>query len=254
MLRLSSSAPSSERGTLLPLAQFGVDFGTNYSRKRLNNVIGLFGVRDLPMTVAYRMRSETTWARFPGSSDGKKSPYNAGDPGSIPGLGRSPWRREWLPSPVFLPGESHGQRSLAGCSPWGHKESDTTKGLTLSLFKHGTRGRMGQATEPAKGRNAFLSRQVHNCPLQGLLLKALPLPRGMTRNATRALMNGLSGYNPKRGFVLLYRSNSDNTTGLGGSCGDLHKPNRLGNKWDSFPSGSFCPEEVQCFKQSDPEG
>ena len=115
MLRLSSSAPSSERGTLLPLAQFGVDFGTNYSRKRLNNVIGLFGVRDLPMTVAYRMRSETTWARFPGSSDGKKSPYNAGDPGSIPGLGRSPlekgmvtqssiltWRIPWTEEPGGL--------------------------------------------------------------------------------------------------------------------------------------------------------
>ena len=48
---------------------------------------------------------------FPGSSDGKESACNAGDPGSIPGLGRSPWRREWLPIPVFLPGEFHGQRS-----------------------------------------------------------------------------------------------------------------------------------------------
>ena len=38
-----------------------------------------------------------------------------------------PWRREWLPIPVFLPGESHGQRSLVGYSPWGHKESDTTE-------------------------------------------------------------------------------------------------------------------------------
>ena len=38
-----------------------------------------------------------------------------------------PWRREWLPTPVFLPGESHGQRSLAGYSPWGHKESDMTE-------------------------------------------------------------------------------------------------------------------------------
>ena len=37
-----------------------------------------------------------------------------------------PWRREWLPTPVFLPGESHGQRSLVGYSPWGHKESDMT--------------------------------------------------------------------------------------------------------------------------------
>ena len=36
-----------------------------------------------------------------------------------------PWRREWQPAPVLLPEESHGQKSLASCSPWGHKESDT---------------------------------------------------------------------------------------------------------------------------------
>ena len=38
-----------------------------------------------------------------------------------------PWRNEWLPTPVFLSGESHGQRSLAGYSLWGHKESDMTE-------------------------------------------------------------------------------------------------------------------------------
>ena len=54
-------------------------------------------------------------------------------PGFDPWVGKTAWRREWLPSPVFLPGESHGQRSLAGYSPWGHKESDTTEQLTLSL-------------------------------------------------------------------------------------------------------------------------
>ena len=37
-----------------------------------------------------------------------------------------PWRREWQLTPVFLPGESHGQRSLVGYNPWGYKESDTT--------------------------------------------------------------------------------------------------------------------------------
>ena len=36
------------------------------------------------------------------------------------------WRRKWQPTPVFLPGESHGQRSLTGHGPWGHRESDTT--------------------------------------------------------------------------------------------------------------------------------
>ena len=39
------------------------------------------------------------------------------------------WRRQWPPTPVFLPGKSHGQRSLVGCSPWGHKESDRTERL-----------------------------------------------------------------------------------------------------------------------------
>ena len=40
-------------------------------------------------------------------------------------VGKIPWRRKWQPTPVFLPGESQGQRSLAGYSPWGHKKSDT---------------------------------------------------------------------------------------------------------------------------------
>ena len=41
--------------------------------------------------------------------------------------------REWLPTLVFLPGEFHGQKSLAGYGPWDHKESDRTEQLTLSL-------------------------------------------------------------------------------------------------------------------------
>ena len=40
------------------------------------------------------------------------------------------WRRKWQPTPAFLPGESRGQRSLAGCSPWGHKKSDMTEQLS----------------------------------------------------------------------------------------------------------------------------
>ena len=64
---------------------------------------------------------------FPGGSDGKESACNAGDLDSDPWVGRIPWRREWLPTPGFLPREFHGQRSLAGYSPWGHKESDVTE-------------------------------------------------------------------------------------------------------------------------------
>ena len=61
---------------------------------------------------------------LPCGSDGKDSTYNEGDPDSIPGLGRS--SGEGNGNPLFLPGEFHGQWSLAGYSPWGRKESDMT--------------------------------------------------------------------------------------------------------------------------------
>ena len=64
---------------------------------------------------------------FPCGSAGKESACNAGDLGSIPGLGRFPWRRKRLPTPVFWPGELHG---LYG--PWGRKELDTAERLSLS--------------------------------------------------------------------------------------------------------------------------
>ena len=48
-------------------------------------------------------------------------------------VGRIPWRRKWQPTPVFLPGESHGQRTLIGYSPWGCKESDMTERLHFHL-------------------------------------------------------------------------------------------------------------------------
>ena len=60
---------------------------------------------------------------FPSGLVVKNPPANAGDVGSIPGLGRFPWRRNWQPIPVFLPGKSHGQRSLADYSPCGRKRA-----------------------------------------------------------------------------------------------------------------------------------
>jgi len=51
-----------------------------------------------------------------------------GDSGSIPSwVGKMPWRRKWQPTPVFLPGKSHGWRSLAAYRSWGRKESDMTE-------------------------------------------------------------------------------------------------------------------------------
>ena len=63
----------------------------------------------------------------PGGSVVKNLPANAGDSGVRPWVGKIPWRRKWQATPVFLLEKSHGQRSLADCSPWCHKESDTTE-------------------------------------------------------------------------------------------------------------------------------
>ena len=67
---------------------------------------------------------------FPGGSVGKESAYNteaAGDAALISGSRKIPWRQAWQPTPVLLPGESQGLRSLRGYSPWGHKELDMTE-------------------------------------------------------------------------------------------------------------------------------
>ena len=67
---------------------------------------------------------------FPGSAAVENPPANVGDTGDvglIPSLGKVPWRTKWQPTPVFLPGKSHGQRSLAGYSPWDCKELDRSK-------------------------------------------------------------------------------------------------------------------------------
>ena len=52
-----------------------------------------------------------------------------------PWVGKMPWRREWQHTRVFLPGESHGQRSLASNSPWDFEESDTTKQLNSTTVE-----------------------------------------------------------------------------------------------------------------------
>ena len=77
---------------------------------------------------------------FPGGDSGKE-PSCQGRRckrhGFDPRVGRIPWRRKWLPTPVVLPGKSHGQRSLAGYSPWGRKESDMTERLSTHTVGRG---------------------------------------------------------------------------------------------------------------------
>ena len=103
----------------------------------LQSSASTFSVRQFELMVACFSQWVSASSGFPSSSVVKKKkkkknpPTNAGDTGSILGLGKNPWRRKWQPTPVFLPGESHGQRSLAGYSPWDHKESDTTERLSM---------------------------------------------------------------------------------------------------------------------------
>ena len=70
---------------------------------------------------------------FPGGSDSEESACHAGDLGSIPGLGRSPGGGSGNPLQYSCLGNHHGQRSLVGYSPWGHKESDMTERLSTGV-------------------------------------------------------------------------------------------------------------------------
>ena len=75
-------------------------------------------------------------------------------PGFNPWFGKIPWRREWLFSPQFLLGESHGQRSLAGYSSWDPKELDMTKQQTHSFGVHFSRSVMSNSLWPHESQHA----------------------------------------------------------------------------------------------------
>ena len=88
--------------------------------------LGMFRFKKINFTLTKNLEIITRviynlWGTL-GGLDGKESACRAGDLDLIPGLGRSPGE-EWPPTPVVLPGEFHGQRSLARYSPWGHKET-----------------------------------------------------------------------------------------------------------------------------------
>ena len=70
---------------------------------------------------------------FSGGSDSKESAYQYRRPELDPLVGKIPWRRKWQSTPVFLPGEYHGQRSLVGC-----KESDMTEQQTHTMLDSGS--------------------------------------------------------------------------------------------------------------------
>ena len=79
-----------------------------------------------------------------------------------PWVGKIPWRRKWQPTPVFLAGEFHEQRSLVGYSPWGHKELDMTEQLSAHIGKtlansQGEKTLWGKHTPMISPKNFFQS-------------------------------------------------------------------------------------------------
>ena len=95
------------------------------------------------------------------------------------------WRREGQPTPVFLPGESHGMRSLAGYSPWSHKEWDTTEQLTLTFQLQLVF--VSQQGLPLGGlyRNDASKHSVAGDTMRPMLKVHLPYPGAMAWNAPR---------------------------------------------------------------------
>ena len=83
------------------------------------------------MRVSLNLRTDLEICRgmlcFSGGSAVKNLSAVQDTHGFDPWVRKIPWRRAWQPTAVFLPGECHGQRSLMGCSPWGHTELDTAE-------------------------------------------------------------------------------------------------------------------------------
>ena len=101
-------------------------------------------------------------------SDSREPAYNKGDVGLISGSGRSPGEGKWLTTPIFLPEEFHGQRSLAGYSQWGHKELDMTAATE-------------QAQTAPQNRMCVHAQSLQSCPTSWTVAHQAPLSMGFSR-------------------------------------------------------------------------
>ena len=105
----------------------------------------LFPDSTFPDTFSNLLFNRAQETRSPGGTNGKTPPLNAGRCNKLefdPWVRKIPWRRKWEPTPVLLPGESHGQRNLVGCSPQGHTESDVPE-VTQHTLMYKTQGGPG---------------------------------------------------------------------------------------------------------------
>ena len=107
---------------------------------------------------------------------------------------KSPWRRKWQPTPVFLPGECHGQRSLAGCSPYGCPESGTTEATQHARTHARPVPRVLQVFKHSIPRQ-YREEGTVNCILETRKLSAVTLlqviPWVTNRTMVRAYLRGL---------------------------------------------------------------
>ena len=108
------------------------------------------------------------------AQDGKETVCSAGDWDLIPLLGRSHGRREWLPTPAFLPGTFHGLRSLMDYSLWSYKVSDMTEQLTQTHSVSKT-----CKTNPPPPPHTHIKHKVGNLDKQKILLLATTAPSGL---------------------------------------------------------------------------
>ena len=105
--------------------------------KAMTTLRPLRGLRLQDKPLPWNSERQTHPGSFPGGSAGKEFAYSAGELGSIPGLRRSPGGRHGNPLQYFCLENPHGQKSLAGCSPWGRTESDVTEATRQQ--QHGRR-------------------------------------------------------------------------------------------------------------------
>ena len=110
-----------------------VAHGVAKSRTRLSDFTSLHFKRSVNssyLVTAFLWGAALPYSSFQGGASGKEPACQwrrPKRPGFDPCVGKIPWRRKWQPTPVFLPGDLHGQRSLVVCSLWCNKESDITE-------------------------------------------------------------------------------------------------------------------------------
>ena len=138
---------SLSRVRLLWTAAYQAPPSMGFSRQEYWSGVPLPSPRSISTSIKYSILVYHLLSRikilllYSDGSDGKESACHVDLASVSPWVGKISWRREWLPTPVFLPGEFHGPKSLVGYSPWGWEEYDTpeqTNNQNSDFEYHGT--------------------------------------------------------------------------------------------------------------------